>query len=249
MEWNAQRHRPRIGISMRALPADPGGLGAARAAGWWLHRSLATACAAHGAEAWPLPPLEIGSAGDDARSRIAFLDALILGGGGDLAVDAQGLCAAPGELPLRDRYEYALLDAALARGIPVLGICRGAQLLQLAAGGALLAPAEAADTRTLHCDRRMYLEHLHPIELRSGGLLSGSNATVNSAHRWTIRQLAPGLRTEAICPIDGTVEAFSSAEQRLLGTLWHPEFDLDDRQVFGAFLALMHSPGTAGAGR
>ncbi len=237
---------------MRALPADPGGLGAARAPGWWLHQSLASACTAYGAEAWPLPPFEVGSAGEDARSRIAFLDALILGGGGDLAVDARGFRAA-GDLPLRDQYEYALLDAALARGVPVLGICRGAQLMQLAAGGSLEAPTEAADTPTLHCDRHRYLDLRHPIELRPGGLLSGSdwrcNSSVNSAHRWKIRQLAPGLRVEAVCPIDGTIEAFSNVEQHLLGTLWHPEFDLQNRQVFEAFLALMHSPGTAGAGR
>ena len=232
---------------MRALPADADGLGAARADGHWLHAALLQRCRAIGALAWPLAAP--GAANDsvvqiEARAHVGELDALILGGGGDLKVAENGRACIEDRND-RDRYEYALLRYALAARLPVLGICRGAQLIQLAHGGALQAPRTDAATPGLHCDRTRYVAHHHAIELSADGRLQRvfgrASAEVSSAHRWRIAELGNGLRCDARCPSDGSIEAFSgSAPGWLLGVLWHPEFDLEHVRALPGHLIFAH---------
>lgn len=146
----------------------------------------------------------------------------------------------PGADPLaltRDLYEYALLAAARGRALPVLGICRGAQLLHRAAGGELL-PADAAST-PLHLDTGRYLAHHHAVELAPGTWLAaghaGAIAEVNSAHRWRIAQPSADARVLARCSLDGSVEAFDFPDERCtIGVMWHPECALEHPQALAA---------------
>lgn len=231
--------RPRIGITCRALKAESGALGAARADGWWLHATLPERCREIGALPLLIAPPSAALCAREAREWVSLLDALILGGGGDIGTDRDGnpfdapCFAANGE---RDAFEYELLNEARRESIPVLGICRGAQLIQLSFGGHLLAPTPDPDGVRLHCEPELYVEHHHALTLAPGGILPGSRSStfeVNSAHRWRIGELAQGLRVEARCPDDNSIEAFSAQTGGfLLGVLWHPEFEPGSETAF-----------------
>lgn len=223
----AGARRVRVGITARHRPAEPDGLGAARAAGWWLHDALMERC--RGAGGVPLalaaPCSSHADIGAEAIACIDAVEALILGGGGDIGLtpDGQPLGARHGVLPERDQFEYALLAAARRAGKPVLGICRGAQLIHLAHGGTLEPPDAEGDA--VHVAPARYVEHGHLIEWLAGVESRAPRLWVNSAHRWRIRTLPPALQALARCPTDGTIEAFRAVSGAWMhGTFWHPEF-------------------------
>lgn len=146
-------------------------------------------------------------------------DALLLTGGND--VDPARYEAAPDAHtsslePARDAFEIALLAAARERGRPVLAICRGIQLVNVAWGGTLhLHLAEHADTRE------------HDVALAPGSVLAGrhgATARVNSLHHQGVDRVAPGLTVTATAP-DGLVEGLEA--DGLVAVQWHPE-QLDD---------------------
>lgn len=133
---------------------------------------------------------------------------LLLTGGDDL-----------GATPDRDATEAALLRWAEQEGLPVLGVCRGAQLLACRAGAELvrLAPQRHVATR-------------HAVVWQAAGaeadlLPSGGRGEVNSYHAWGLEaaRLPACLTPLAICPEDGSVEAFRHARLPWRGILWHPE--------------------------
>jgi putative glutamine amidotransferase len=181
------------------------------------------------------------------------LDGLVLQGGNDLAPESYG------ETPLkpewagdrvRDRYEMELVQAFLAAGKPVFGICRGFQLLNVMHGGTLLQdiPTQRPDSRA-HRDGPSYERHFHDIEIAEGSVLAAlypglRRAKVNSIHHQGIKDLAPGFDIEARCPEDGMVEAIRRRGSGYLAAVqWHPEFHdtehgtFDDGAVLAEFLA------------
>lgn len=136
------------------------------------------------------------------------LDLLILTGGNDVAAHAELGDAAPE----RDRIEHALLAEAAARTLPVLGVCRGMQMMVVHAGGAV---------------RRVegHVGHSHEITVSSPLLGLGAGVrVVNSFHRWALHpsDLPADLVAAAHAP-DGTVEAVRHVTRPLLGVMWHPE--------------------------
>jgi gamma-glutamyl-gamma-aminobutyrate hydrolase PuuD len=146
---------------------------------------------------------------DDPGEFVDDLDLalIVLTGGNDLA----HLPGAVMPAPERDATELALLDHAVTRGIPVLGVCRGLQLLVTHAGGTLRAvPGHVARP--------------HPIEPcgRSGWPLRVG--TVNSFHDWGVARdaVGRGLDVLAVAP-DGTVEAVADPDRAVVGVMWHPE--------------------------
>ncbi|MGH8613856.1 MAG: gamma-glutamyl-gamma-aminobutyrate hydrolase family protein [Gammaproteobacteria bacterium] len=173
-------------------------------------------------------PLLIPNAPDTEAYLARFkFDRLVLSGGEDIASDITGSVARITNL--RDRTERRLLDAATARGLPVLGICRGAMFLNQYLGGGLTHDLESVIGE----------EHVaKPHEIH---LWNGRTAVTNSFHRHGIllRQLAPELRQLAVTQ-GGTVEAFRSQSGRLLGLMWHPErlgsASEVDRELMGAWL-------------
>ena len=146
-------------------------------------------------------------------------DALVLPGGGDLhpRLYGQRLCGAEDIDEARDARELALAEAFLRRGLPVFGICRGLQLLNVFFGGTLHQHIEGHSRRE-GCDR------LHPV-CAEGGLLCalyGPRFTVNSAHHQAVDRLGAGLRVLARAD-DGTVEALAHGHLPVFAVQWHPE--------------------------
>jgi putative glutamine amidotransferase len=163
-----------------------------------------------------------------------MLDGLVLEGGSDMWPGSYG------EQPLRpewtgdrvrDEYEIALLRAFIDAGKPVLGICRGLQVLNVAFGGTLYQDiASQLPGARQHRDASLYDRNVHAIEFVPGTRLASlytdtPRATVNSVHHQGIRNLAPGFVVEAVSADDGIIEAFRwTGPTYVAAVQWHPEF-------------------------
>lgn len=160
------------------------------------------------------------------------LDALLFSGGGDFIPDYLGEDALPQISSLcleRDAYEFPLIKLALARQMPILGICRGEQLLNLAMGGTIYQdlPSQKGTPLDAHSQSAPRDEVVHEVEVDRGSLLAqilGEEAfKVNSFHHQAVKQVAEGLKAVAFSA-DGVVEAVESdCFKPLLGVQWHPE--------------------------
>jgi len=157
--------------------------------------------------------------------------------------------------PKRDALTLPLIRAAIERGIPILGICRGHQEINVALGGSLhqavhLIPGK--DNHQPFADAGPDLKYgpAHDVAITRGGLLDDilgmQTITVNSIHGQAINQLAPGLRIEALAS-DGVIEAITlpTAPGFNLGLQWHPEWQAAGNPVsfaiFQAFAAACRS--------
>ena len=167
------------------------------------------------------------------------VDMLIFCGGEDFEPSRYGETNHPnlGEVNLRrDAWEFALADEAIRRRMPLLGICRGCQFLNIRFGGTLWQdlPSEKAGAKVHR------LEGEHEIAVKSGTCLSklvGSTSTsVNSRHHQAVKDLAKGFRISAISP-DGVIEAIEGTDYPALGVQFHPEL-LFVRQGRREFLPL-----------
>jgi len=179
-------------------------------------------------------PVLLPDVGDQLESLLDRVDGLVLQGGSDMAPASYGAEPIeggrwPGD-PTRDAYELDLLDRAARRNLPVYGICRGAQVLNVWRGGTLWQdlPSQVGTSGT-HRDPEAYDRIHHAVQCVEGGLLAQlygkTELRVNSIHHQAIHTLGRGLTLEATSPDDGVVEAFSDAgEPFLLGVQWHPEF-------------------------
>jgi putative glutamine amidotransferase len=156
----------------------------------------------------------------------------------------------------RDATTLPLIRAALARGIPVLAICRGLQELNVALGGTLhqsLAhlPGRLDHRAPVTDDVAIRFGKSHDVAFTAGGMLhrlaGAPTAMVNSLHHQGIDRLAPGLAVEAVAP-DGTIEAVRlvNGPGFALGVQWHPEADWQhdtfSRRIFEAFGDAVRGP-------
>ena len=146
----------------------------------------------------------------------------------------------------RDATEAALVEAAKARGIPVLAICRGIQILNVALGGTLVQDiASECDTSIAHDEDGPRDQRSHEIIVEPGSLIAKALGTdrcmVNSFHHQSVKRVADGMRVTARSP-DGVIEGVESTDDGwwVMGVQWHPE-DLNnssepwDRGLFKAF--------------
>jgi putative glutamine amidotransferase len=173
-------------------------------------------------------PLVVPPSGDGVEETLAALDGVVFSGGGDLDPELYG--AEPHDetdVPRqeRDAAELHLLEAALERDMPVLAICRGSQLLNVARGGDLVQhlPEEVGHEQHRH-EPGSFSEHNVKVaaDSRLGGLL-GDRAPVKSHHHQGYGRIGSGLR-EVAWAEDGVVEGLEDADKRFaLGVLWHPE--------------------------
>ena len=181
-----------------------------------------------------LPPA-IGAA--QAMGALDGIDALLLSGGEDLDPAWYGATASPdlGDVDReRDLFELALFAAARQRGMPILGICRGIQLINIALGGTLWQHLPGEFPSAVEHDRSdARSTRTHKVSLESGSRASealGRTAmAVNSFHHQGIRDLAPPLRASGWAE-DGLIEAVEGVpgEPWLLAVQWHPEEMYDD---------------------
>ncbi|GAA0664519.1 gamma-glutamyl-gamma-aminobutyrate hydrolase family protein [Kitasatospora atroaurantiaca] len=166
------------------------------------------------------------------------LDGLVLAGGPDIDPVRYGAAAHPrtGEPhPVRDAWEFGLLHGALERDLPVLGICRGMQLLNVALGGDLVQhlPEEAGHQIAPATYNRQAVV-ISPGS-RTGEIL-GRTAKVPCYHHQAVGRLGTGLRATA-WSADETVEAVELPDRRFaLAVQWHPEADPADTRLFEAFV-------------
>jgi putative glutamine amidotransferase len=174
-------------------------------------------------------------AGADAADHLVGADALLLTGGGDVDPVHYGedphdtfSAAEPG----RDDAEIALAREAMARRLPILAICRGVQVLNVAAGGSLVQDIPSAiATAVEHRVESSAPEPAHAVNVAPGTHLAelladdlrDGTAQVNSRHHQAVDRLAPGFVVSATAP-DGVVEGIEATDQPFcVGVQWHPE--------------------------
>ncbi len=179
------------------------------------------------------------------RDVLGMVHGVLLPGGGDVNPSLYG--AVPMDCtrdvnPERDAFEITLFEDALTSGLPILGICRGMQIMNVALGGTLLQDVSAA-TGQFHWNPMQWREGSHRIKIephsRLAEALGVAEVDVNSIHRQGIGRLATGIRAVAWAD-DGSVEAVESeGDSAFLGVQWHPEIleDLpEQRGIFDAFV-------------
>jgi len=183
-----------------------------------------------------LPPDDVVAESPDEL--LDMIDALILAGGSDLDPASYGAKPHPetrGTRPERDRFELALGTRALERDMPVLGICRGMEMLNVIQGGTLnqhLADLELhRHTPGVFTDHRVRLE---PGSLAER-VVGAERTEVKSAHHQGLEELGEGVVTSGYAD-DGVVEAIELPGRSFaVGVLWHPEEDERSR-VVGSFV-------------
>lgn len=244
------RFRPLIGVTTQSLHAIDG-IPPALPASVVMNQRYYEAVTALGALPVLIPLLHEDL--DTLRGIFDRLDGVLLPGGID--IDPAHYGEAPhqklGRLdPPRDAVELQLAQWAVAEGKPLLGLCRGVQVLNVALGGTLWQDLEAQQPAAMKHDYfptyGFARDHLaHDVELVTGTRLQRAvgrtRMPVNSMHHQAVRTLGAGLRPSAIAP-DGVVEALElDAEAFIVGVQWHPEvFAADDphaRPLFEQFIA------------
>jgi putative glutamine amidotransferase len=235
-------HRPLIAIPARFTDRAT----ALRFRGEVLPRTLLEAVFNAGGEPLVVHPYAPDGAASqaDVAERLMFADGVVLPGGGDLSptwtasswhethygVDVE-----------QDGFDLAVARWAVEAGIPLLAICRGLQVLNVALGGTL-----HADMNDPPLGRSDHVGRVHPVSVAPGSGLSsvvGLEATVSCYHHQCVNAIAPRLRATAIGP-DGTIEAlepvFGDVDAWTLAVQWHPEdtADVDPTQlhIFTSFI-------------
>ena len=235
--------RPVIGISTYREPADWGQWRGVQAA--LLPARYLDAVSAGGATPVLLPPMGIA---DDIPGVVGRLDGLVIAGGSDVNPARYGEephHRTAGWRDERDVSEFALLDAAEDHGIPVLGICRGMQVMAVRAGGRLLqhVPDEVGHDRHSPGPGEYGKVEVTIVPATRLACILGDAITVPCHHHQAVRS-HPGLVASAHAD-DGLLEAFEAPGGRFeVGIQWHPETDTDLR----LFHALAVAAGSSLAG-
>lgn len=228
----------RIGLSARLMHEPPAELGFRGKTLQYLEQSVAHWLLAYGALAFMIPTIARDSgvprASISLGDYIRELDGLMLQGGADVSPSTYGeqpLRAEWAGDSVRDRYEIELFWECVIQGKPVLGICRGHQLINVALGGSLYQDiATQIPGAMRHVDPGAYDLNSHEIEIVPGSGLAracapATRGTVTSIHHQSVKSLGRGLAVEAFSPADGVIEAIRwNGSSYVVGLQWHPEF-------------------------
>jgi putative glutamine amidotransferase len=224
--------KPVIGITTYVEPASWGQ--------WNLPAALIPYAYVRGVESAGGRALLVPPAEDGIEETLDALDGVLFSGGGDLDPGSYGADAhekTAGVRAERDSAELALLRAALGRDMPVLAICRGSQVLNVARGGDLVQhlPEVVGDEK----HKEVLGEFSdHEVAIEAGSRLSGivgERTAVKSSHHQGFGRIGEGLVVSAHAH-DGTIEALEDPSKRFaLGVLWHPE-EGDDAALFRALV-------------
>ncbi len=198
-------------------------------------------------------PVIVPRAGAEPGEALDAADGLLLSGGEDVHPSTYGAApenAAADADPDADAWELALLREARVRGLPVLGVCRGAQLMAVAAGGRLAQrlPADAAHRDLDHLSPAEILAERHPVELAEGSrvrrVFGAARIDVNTIHHHGIADAGALAVTGRAA--GGLIEAVEDelAEGFVVGVQWHPEkmSEPDQRLLFEAFVRSTATP-------
>jgi putative glutamine amidotransferase len=219
-----------------------------------LPRSYVDAVQRAGAIAVMLPPDP--ALTDDPSQLLGLIDGLMLAGGSDIDPGTYGEAAhaeTTETVPERDAFEIALVRRAVEQDMPVLGICRGMQLLNVAFGGTLL---QHLPERFGHHEHRRVVGSFdgadHDVELSEGTLarrvIGEARHATKSHHHQGIERLGQGLVISGLSAMDGLPEAIERpGSSFVLGVQWHPEADEASR-VVGGLVSAAEEAGSAVAG-
>jgi len=228
----------KVGLSPRFLHTAPREMGFRGKTLQYLEQSVAHWLMTAGALVFMIPSIAGGSLLRRGNLRIADyvaeLDGLVLQGGADVSPLTYGETALKPEWKgdrVRDMYEIDLLQEFISAGKPVLGICRGLQLINVAFGGTLYQDIRTQNAAArVHHDVDAYDQHFHEIALVDGSGLAKlypdrSSASVNSIHHQAAKDIGKDLAVEALSVPDRLVEALRwKGRGYVLGVQWHPEF-------------------------
>lgn len=230
--------RPRIGVTLEF--ADP--------QIQEVERRVRTAIEGAGGLAVIVPPSD-----DPASWQTAYeqLEGVLLMGGGDVDPANYGAERHPLTVPAptgADVTDLGLARAALADGRPILGVCRGSQVLAVAGGGSLIQDVpslvghEIAHSSEWRTASQSLPAHRHAVRVDRGtrvASLLGDADAVNSYHHQAVDRLGAEMRAVAFAE-DGVIEAIEGTNGRfVVGLQWHEEFHLDDRRLTAVFAALV----------
>ena len=220
---------PVIGLSTALVPAR------------WTHwdqpahllwRAYADAVQAAGGLAVMLPPDP--RASDDPDPWLDLLDGLIITGGSDVDPSFYGAEREPhttGTVPERDAFEIALALGAMRRDLPLLGVCRGMQVMNVARGGTLIQHLPLSLGHEDHCRSHGSFDNAdHDVRLAEGSLASRAAGELTHAtkshHHQGIDRLGDGLEITGWATVDDLPETIEDTSCRFaLGVQWHPEAD------------------------
>ncbi|CAE6685783.1 Carbamoyl-phosphate synthase small chain [Paraburkholderia aspalathi] len=227
----------RIGVSARIFHPEPGAKGLRGKTLQYLEESIAHWVMSRDVLVFMIPT--VGHQGMLHPSNIRLrdyakhLDGLLLQGGADVSPQSYAEQATSPEWPgdrVRDMYELELLHEFIESGKPVLGVCRGCQLINVAFGGTLYQDiATDVPTAGAHVNEN-YDQHRHSIHFPDGSTLANMfpgrrEAIVNSIHHQAVKTIGRDLNIEAVSASDGIIEAVRYRRAPfVMGVQWHPEF-------------------------
>ncbi len=183
----------------------------------------------------------------DAKSYIDQIDALILPGGDDVSpihYNEEPLQKLGKNSPKRDLFDLALIKEAHHQQKPILGICRGLQILNVAFGGSLYQGLSYKSSVSIQHEQKTDLKYeTHSVLIENNSFLSsiyGSKLMVNSYHHQAIKRIAPDFKVSAKSS-DGVIEAVEHTDQKIYAVQWHPKLmakhNPEHQKIFDAFVA------------
>jgi gamma-glutamyl-gamma-aminobutyrate hydrolase PuuD len=228
----------KIGISARVFYPEPKSVGIYTKTLQYLEESVAHWVMSRDVLVFMVPLVDKDGLIHRSNIRLSdyakHLDGLVLQGGADIAPESYGETALNPEWAgdrVRDVYEMELLHEFVEAGKPVLGICRGIQILNVAFGGTLYQDiATQVPGAADHRNWDIYDANRHEIDIAAGSRLAdlypgAERVTVNSVHHQAVKDVAEGFVVEAVSATDGIVEALRLPGERFVaGVQWHPEF-------------------------
>jgi len=186
-------------------------------------------------EAFPILIPDLDKA--DLDNFMGQMDGFVFQGGTDIAPESYGQApienhAWPGD-PIRDQFELSIMEYAVKNDKPILGICRGFQLMNVYFGGTLYQDIETQRPNSIvHRDAELYDQLNHQVQFTPDSFLSKlydeeGKGRVNSVHHQGVDKLGDDLDVFATCAEDELIEAFGSTQftpGKVMGVQWHPEF-------------------------